>query len=114
MSEAWDEIIGSTEKPEKKLTQPFKAKLNYAHESEEQTAKRRAKSLEAIFTVMPNAEFLEDGMLVRAEVFNRRIDFWPASDCYFLYSRNKYGHGIPELCATIMKHLLEQERKHAV
>lgn len=78
---------------------------NHQPEPEEITAKRRAKGLQAIFSVIPDANIHEDGS-VTAEVRGRRFEFWPGSDCWYSHAVQKYGSGIEKLCQQIEKHLL--------
>jgi len=106
MSEAWDDITGSIEKPSKPLITPTKNQ-EFRHESEERTAERRGKALEAIFKLFPDPKYNANGMIT-AEVKQLKFDLWPASDCWFSYSKQRYGSGIESLCSMIEKHLKEK------
>lgn len=109
MSETWEDIVGSTEKPMGSLVPKEPPKI-YRHESEEETTKRRAKCLEAIFTVMPDSQWNADGMTVHSEMFGKKFDFYPSSDCYYIHSTQKYGTDIQRLCEQIMKFALKHEK----
>lgn len=112
MSEAWEEITGCQSEvpkgtkaphPDPSLVTHTKLSL-YKHESEETTSLRRAQCLESIFKIYPNAQI--DGTKVVVQVLDKKFDFYPASNTYFIHSTQKYGYGIQELCKQIQKKLL--------
>lgn len=105
-SEVWADIGYVT--PDKRDSLPAKLAHHIehtkkeVHESEDETAKRRAKSLGSIFSAIPDAEIKEDGSVV-GTALGRQIIFWPASDCWFSYTKGKYDTGIEKLCSQIEK-----------
>jgi hypothetical protein len=56
-------------------------------------------NLEWIQTLQEKVE-QKDGR-IEVCVMNRKIDFWPYSDTYYLHSQGKYGVGIAQLCQKI-------------
>lgn len=105
MTDTWEDIVGSSEKPSLPLSKlMFSKNPEFEHESEEITSLRRARALEVVFKTFEDPQYNESGMLT-AERGGKKFDFWPASDCYFIYSTQKYGKGIESLCALIEKHL---------
>lgn len=104
-SEPWEDLGYAIEKGSAvKYIEPPTIR-RYEHESEEITSLRRARNLEAIFRVMPEAKIEASGC-VMAEVKGKRFEFWPASDSWFSESTRRYGTGIEKLCAQITRHLL--------
>lgn len=106
MSDVWDEI--GLKEPgftiPNRIKNPPKI---YMHESEEITNTRRAKNLEIIFKILPDATFLRSSIVV-AIVSGKRFEFWPASDTWYSESKHQFGVGIAELCQLIEKHLLQK------
>lgn len=110
LTDPWDDITGSKEKPKKMSLVPTQ-KGWHQHEHEQITTQRRARCLEAIFSVMPDAKYDETRVRVTAEAAGKKFDFYAASDCYYIHSTQRYGHGIEKLCAQIMRRLLKDEKK---
>lgn len=106
MSE-WDDL-GARDKPVEKaaIYKNLKPPPVYHHEAEEITAKRKAKNLGAIFSIIPDAKIEELG-LVRGRVKGREFEFWPATDCWYSHAKQKHGNGIEELCLQIKRNLIE-------
>ncbi len=105
MSESWEDITGSLEAaPKQSLITPTK-KHEYRHESDQVTIERRARSLESIYKILPEAKM--NGVMVTAESEGERFDFFPSSDTYYIHSTQKYGSGIQKLCEQIAKDLLK-------
>lgn len=106
MSDRYEDIVGSFEKPLGKLVRRSPPGATYRHESEEQTSLRRGKCLEAIFGCFPQAR-LEREFEVEVSVEEKgvpvKIIFWPGSNTYFIPSKEKYGHGIAEFCERLKK-----------
>lgn len=108
-SEVWEDI-GNRAKPKKapeekaSIYQSWKPITRHSHESEETTADRRGKRLEAIFRVFPNSTISDEGMVISV-IQNRKFEFWPGSDCWFSYAKQTYGYGIERLLKMIEEKL---------
>lgn len=62
-----------------------------------------AKSSNKSWVNLLEVPIVESGSMLSVSVMGRKIDFWPASDVYYLHSKNAYGHGIAELVKKILE-----------
>ncbi len=109
-SEAWEDLGYSDrrESTEKVLFRiPYSKPQFLQHESDEIRKPRKERLLDAIRSIEPTAEVNGVGT-VTVQVTNKRFDFYPSSDCFFIYSTQRYGTGIERLCRQIAKNLLNQ------
>lgn len=81
----------------------------HKHESLEETTLRKAKNLEAIYTVFENPEMHGDHVIVNFE--GRKIEFHPATDTWYSPAKSKFGIGIQKICEQILKKKLEKENQ---
>lgn len=103
MSEVWDDIGGGSKKSDDPI-KVVRKRVWHIHESDELTAKRASKCLEAIFRLDRSAEIQADGMVISI-IDGKRFHFWPSSDCWYSESKRVYGRGIEKLCQQIQQHL---------
>lgn len=108
-SEVWEDL-GSREKskktPEEKASiyKSLKPIPRHTHESEEVTADRRGKRLEAIFRLCPTSTIDASGIVISV-IKNKRFEFWPATDCWYSCAKQTYGYGIERLLRIIEEKL---------
>lgn len=102
-SEAYQEIGYTEAKPDKgALRIPLCPRPNFHHESEEMTTNRMKKTLEAIFSVFPEARFEEGSSMIVVKTPKNKFEFFPVSDTY-IHSGSKFGSDIPKLCTELKK-----------
>lgn len=106
MSGAWEDLGnvpkvkgGEVHKVYAKLSAPQKLRP----ESEEQTRMRTLGNQAHIESL--NLPIEKKELVWSVVVMDRKIDFWPATDTYFLHAQNKYGHDIKQLVGKIMGYL---------
>lgn len=107
MSEAWNEIADFS-RPSVETSKAFvmpKPPKHYIHEPESITGSRRARNLEAIFKIFPDAKIEVDTGVVVASIKDKKFEFHPSSDTFFSYSKNHFGFGIESLLEKIKRHL---------
>lgn len=106
MSDTWEDL-GNTPKVKNSDVKKIYAKLTtptkLTPESDEQTRMRLLGNQAAIESLGVPIEKKE--LVWSVVIKDRKIDFWPATDTYFLHAQNKYGHDIKKLVGKIMGYL---------
>lgn len=118
MSDAFEDL-GTRQKfeSEKPPSKVEKKVIDLRRDSGDSIEVRRLENLSVIQSLKDLAGSFneiagESGSVYEVEVTvdDRKVVFWPASDSFFLTTKNVYGTGIKDLCAKILKHLQSQNQ----
>lgn len=100
VSETWEDLGYNNQKP---LTKPkYKPFPRYTYEPDEITLKRKNDNENLIRSVFQKVT--AQGSVLSCEAKGYRFDFWPATDCYYSYSKDRFGNGIQALISLLFKH----------
>lgn len=110
-SEIWEDI-GNHSKPSKADVKSIYSHLKPVQPpvfKDHRTTKE--KNLEALKALLSSKEVDPDQSMITIEFGGKKFDFFPASDCWYSYSKQQFGMGIENLIQKILKHLTPRDHQ---